>query len=65
MIQKAVIGNFSENNSFTMQDANQGFSWTNNQTTIHPFIVYFISDNLIARTFCFISDCLQHKTSLV
>lgn len=64
--QCIVIGDFSENYSFVVQDASQGFHWTNNQATIHPFIVYFISENNLShRTFCFISDCLQHKTSLV
>ena len=33
-----VIGNFSENNGFIIQDAAQGYHWTNNQATLHPFV---------------------------
>lgn len=32
-----VQGDFSENNSFIVQDAVQGFHWNNAQATIHPF----------------------------
>ncbi len=36
-----VICDFSENYSFVVQDAVQGFHWSNAQCTIHPFAVYY------------------------
>jgi hypothetical protein len=36
-----VSGDFSENYSFIIQDAAQGFHWNNQDTTIHPFVSYF------------------------
>lgn len=61
-----LIGDFSENYSFVIQDAAQGFRWVNNQATIHPFILYYKEINeLKHKSFCFISDHLQHCTSVV
>lgn len=61
-----IIGDFSENYSFVVQDASQAFHWTRNQATIHPFILYYKENtNLCHNTFCFISNCLEHKTTLV
>ena len=61
-----IIGDFSENYSFVVQDASQAFHWTNNQATIHPFLFYYKSNNILShKTYCFISDCMEHKTSLV
>ena len=39
--QFVVIGDFSENYSFVLQDAAQGFHWNNSQATIHPFVAYY------------------------
>lgn len=36
-----IICDFSENFSFVVQDAVQGFHWANAQCTIHPFAIYF------------------------
>ena len=36
-----VIGNFSENYAFIIQDAAQRYHWTNNQATLHPFVFYY------------------------
>lgn len=33
-----VLADFSENYSFIVQDAIQGYHWTNNQATVHPFV---------------------------
>ena len=38
--QFLVIGDFSENYGFVLQDAAQGFHWNNSQATIHPFVAY-------------------------
>jgi hypothetical protein len=32
---------FSENYSFVIQDAIQGFHWNNSQATVHPFVAYY------------------------
>ena len=32
---------FSENYSFVLQDAVQGYHWNNAQATIHPFVVLY------------------------
>lgn len=58
---------FSENFSFIVQDAVQGFHWNNNQATIHPFVFYFKdeNDNLRHGNFVVISDCLKHDATAV
>ena len=33
-----LVGDFSENYSFIVQDAVQGFHWDNSQCTLHPFV---------------------------
>ena len=33
-----VTADFSENYSFVLQDAAQGFHWNNSQATLHPFV---------------------------
>src|SRR5215469_16268232 len=60
-----IIGDFSENYSFVVQDASQAFHWTNNQATIHSIELYYKTNNLNHKSFCFISDCLEHRTTLV
>ena len=35
-----MIGDFSENYSFLIQNAIQNQHWNNNQCTIHPFVIY-------------------------
>ena len=39
--QFIVIHDFSENYTFVLQDAAQGFHWNNSQATIHPFVAYY------------------------
>ena len=36
-----VIGDFSENYAFIIQDAAQGYHWTNSQATLHHFVFYY------------------------
>lgn len=36
-----VVGDFSENYSFIVQDAVQGYHWNNSQVTLHPFVYYY------------------------
>lgn len=61
-----VVGDFSENYSFVIQDAAQGVHWSNSSCTLHPWICYFKEDNTIKTfTALFISDCLTHNTVAV
>lgn len=58
---------FSQNYSFIVQDAVQGFHWNNSQATIHPFVFYFMDENdeLKNGNFVVISDCLKHDATAV
>lgn len=61
-----IVGDFSENYSFVIQDEVQGFHWENSQATVHPFVMYFKdSDETKHQSFCFISDEMSHKTETV
>ena len=61
-----VQGDFAENYTFVVQDAIQGYHWTNDQATLHPFVYYYkCQDTLTAGSFCIISDCLTHDTVAV
>ena len=61
--QFVVIGDFSENYSFVLQDAAQGFHWNNSQATIHPFVAYYRESEKLS--YVIISDCLHHDTIAV
>ena len=61
-----VTVDFSENYSFILQDAAQGFHWNNSQATLHPFVAYYIdSGELCHFSYVIISDCLHHDTIAV
>ena len=62
-----VILDFTENYSFVLQDSAQGFYWDNSQATIHPFSVYYITEENDIKTLSLacISDCLKHDTVTV
>ena len=45
-----LVGDFSKNYSYVVQDAAQGFHWNNSQCTIQPFVAYYPS-----------SDGVQHQ----
>ena len=61
-----LVGDFSENYSFVVQDAAQGFHWENSQGTLHPFAFYYRNEDLALAhiSFCFISDFLKHSTAM-
>ena len=64
--QFIVIGDFSENYAFVLQDAAQGFHWNNSQAIIHPFVTYYRpSGKLEHVSYVIISDCLHHDTIAV
>jgi len=61
-----VIGDFSENYSFVVQDKAQSFHWNNSMTTIHPFAYYYRNagdiysvDNLVSRDSWYLILCKQ------
>ena len=61
-----VIAVFSENYSFVLQDAAQGFHWNNAQATVHPFVIYYRhSGEECHLSYVAISDCLHHDTVAV
>ena len=56
---------FSENYSFILQDAIQGYHWNNSQVTIHPYVAFYINsgDSEVHHlSYMIISDCLHHET---
>ncbi len=61
-----VIADFSDNYSFVLQDAAQGYHWNNAQATVHPFVVYYRhSGEERHLSYVVISDCLHHDTVAV
>lgn len=63
-----IVGDFSENYSFIVQDAAQGYHWENSQCTVHPFVVYYkstIHQELSHFSVCFLSPSLKHNTIMV
>ena len=63
-----IILDFSENYSFVVQDAVQGFHWNNTQSTIHPIAIYYKEPNedvCKICCMCVISDCMTHDAITV
>ena len=61
-----VIGDFSENFSFVVQDEAQSFHWDNGMATLHPFVYYYKDEGQICHgNFVLISDYNTHDTVAV
>lgn len=62
-----LLGDFAENYNFMIQDEVQGFHWNNLQCTLHPVVVYFkdIEGEVKSKSYCVISDEMQHNTVFV
>ena len=60
--EAVLVGDFSENFSFVVQDATQGFHWDNSQCTLHPFVLYMGG---LHKSYCVISDSLVHDAGAV
>src|SRR5215469_4308216 len=63
-----ILGDFSENYSYIVQDEVQGFHWENSQCTVHPFVAYYRNNSnteLVHASFCFLSPVTKHETSMV
>ena len=65
--EMVVTVDFSENYSFVLQDAAQGYHWNNSQATMHPFVAYYKdgSDKLCHLSYVVISEALNHDTTVV
>lgn len=67
--EAVILGDFSENYSFIVQDAAQGFHWENSQCTLHPFVVYWkdLSKNNALKhiSYCALSPETRHNTVMV
>ncbi|KAK3923447.1 Minor capsid protein L2 [Frankliniella fusca] len=42
--EAVVLMDFAENYSMLMQEEVQGYHWTNDQATIHPYVIYYRDD---------------------
>ena len=62
-----VLGDFSENYTFIIQDAIQGYHWANTQATFHPYVYYLNCEGvgLIHGSYVAISDCNIHDAVAV
>ncbi len=58
-----VVLDFSQNAKFVVQDAVQGFHWSNGQATLLPYTLYYKeNDEVKCDSLCIISDCLDHSS---
>ena len=61
-----VLGDFSENYSFVVQDEVQSYHWSKDQVTLHPFVCYWVENGEPKHTsYVAISECLVHDTAAV
>jgi hypothetical protein len=60
---------FAENYDFVVREEVQGFHWTKNQLTLHPFYCVWADqeapDTFHKHTFMSMSDCLEHNASVI
>ena len=65
-VKKKILLDFAENYSFIVQDAIQGYHWNNSQATLHAIVVYNKKSGILcSKTYCLISNCLNHNTNSV
>lgn len=63
-----ILMDFSENYSFIIQKSVQAFYYNNEQATVHPFVIYYKSqenNELLNVNYCVISDCKDHMAYAV
>ena len=63
-----LVFDFAENYSFAVQDAAQGFHWSNSQATIHPFVLYYVDPatrNVCHKSYACISNQMIYDTVTV
>ena len=54
-----VTADFSENYSFVLQDAAQGYHWNNAQATIHPFVAYYTDAEKLCHLSSYLTACIM------
>lgn len=62
-----VMADFSENYTFIIQDAVQGYHWNNDQATVHPFVIYYRDNaaSVKSESFVVISEIMKHDSIAV
>ena len=61
-----VVGDFSENYCFVVQDAVQSHHWNKQCCTVHPLVMYKKEEGEVRPySFCVLSDDLNHDASFV
>ncbi|EFN76306.1 hypothetical protein EAI_07811, partial [Harpegnathos saltator] len=61
-----IMFDFSENYSYTVQDASQAFHFNNDQCTVFSVIYYYKERSELKHTSCvFLSNSLKHDTAAV
>ena len=61
-----ILLDFAENYSFIVQNGVQGYHWNNSQVKLHPIVVYYKKSGILcSKSYCLISDCLNHDTNVV
>ena len=63
-----VLGDFSENYKFVIQDEVQGYHWNQQQCTLHPIVLYHKFEDAAqfsVQCLCFISNHLDHDVNFV
>ena len=63
-----ACGDFAENYSNVVQEGIQGVHWNHTQTTLHPFVVYYKTEedgDLKHKSYVFVSDRLKHDVQSV
>lgn len=61
-----VTLDFAENYTFKIQDAVQSYHWSNDQATIHPYVIYHRTEYSIeSDCFVIISEETKHNTAAV
>lgn len=64
--ETVVVGDFSQNYTFVLQDEVQSHHWDAGQCTVHPFVVYWREEGgQRHQSFCIISETTKHITSTV
>ena len=57
---------FSENDTFHVQDEAQGYYWIHNSCTVHLVVCYYsINGDLQHNSLCFLSNDLNHDVGMV
>ena len=60
------MGDFAENYTFPIQDEIQSYHWHKQYCTLHPVVLYYKEKGqLVEKSFCFLSDDLNHDTCFV